>query len=291
MPSDEVLASRAVLDEVNRDQNLRYRLERPLTGGMQSGAWLLSDDAGTAAVLKWSPDRAWADQIIRANSSVAVARRGAYPTPAWLAVGVTSGGLGYQLQEVVAGAPREHLSLSVAIALAEVIEMQAGLDPDPERSWSHYLNIWYRERWTSTVAAVRDVGGEDLVEACTRMLSTHDDPDLPEGDLVHGDFRLSNVLFVDDRVAGVVDIEAVGSGSRVFDYATALDSRSADDTAIAFLVDAAVRATRPGVLARCLVHVVLDLVLFVRDHPETLTSPAGRARELAQRVRLVSENL
>lgn len=291
MPSEAVLASRAVLDEVNRDHNLRYRLERPLTGGMQSGAWVLSDDAGTAAVLKWSPDRAWADQIIRANSSVAAARRGGYPTPAWLAVGVTSGGLGYQLQEVVAGAPREHLSLPVAIELAEVVEMQAGLDPDPQRSWSRYLNTWYRERWTSTVAAVRDAGGEDLVEACTRLLSTHDDPDLPEGDLVHGDFRLSNVLFLGDRVAGVVDIEAVGGGSRVFDYATALDCRSADDAAITFLVGAAVRAAGRGVLARCLVHVVLDLVLFVRDHPETLTSPAGRARELAQRVRFVSENL
>ncbi|WP_454859627.1 phosphotransferase [Promicromonospora soli] len=291
MPSEAVLASRAVLDEVNRDQNLRYRLDQPLAGGMQSGAWLLSDEAGTMAVLKWSPNRAWADQIIRASTSVAVARQGGYPTPAWLTVGVTSDGLGYQLQEVVAGEPRDHLSLPVAAELAEVIEMQAGLDPDPQRSWSQYLNTWYRERWTSTVAAVRDVGGDDLVEACTRLLATHDDPDLPEGDLVHGDFRLSNVLFLGDRVAGVVDIEAVGSGSRVFDYATALDSRSADDAAIAFLVAAAVRAGGRGALARCLVHVVLDLVLFIRDNPATLTSPAGRAHELAQRVRLVSENL
>lgn len=291
MPSDDALLSRTVLDEVNRDHGLRYRLERPLTGGMQSGAWLLWDDAGGTAVLKWSPNRAWASQIVRASSSVALARQHGYPTPAWLAVGVTSDGLGYQVQDVVAGAPRDHLSLAVATELAEVIEMQAGLAPDPQHSWSGYLNTWYQERWTSIVDEVRQAGGGELVEACVRLLATHDDPDLPEEDLVHGDFRLGNVLFVGDRVAGVVDIEAVGSGSRVFDYATTLDCQAADDDAITFLVGAAVRAGGRGALARCLVHVFLDLVLFVRDHPETLTSPGGRARELAQRVRLVSEKL
>lgn len=185
--------------------------------------------------------------------------------------------------------PSEEALLSRTV-LDEVIEMQAGLAPDPQHSWSGYVNTWYQERWTSIVDEVRDVGAEGLVEVCSRLLAMHDGPDLPETDLVHGDFRLSNVLFVGDRVAGVVDIEAVGSGSRVFDYATTLDCRAADDDAIAFLVGAAVRAGGRGALARCLVHVFLDLVLFVRDHPETLTSPAGRARELAERVRLVSES-
>lgn len=61
-----------------------------------------------------------------------------YPTPAWLAAGVTDQGLPYQLQEFVAGSPLPVLDERAADLLLELIDRQAGMDPDPGRNWSEY---------------------------------------------------------------------------------------------------------------------------------------------------------
>jgi aminoglycoside phosphotransferase (APT) family kinase protein len=45
---------------------------------------------------------------------------------------------------------------------------------------------------------------------------------LPCNDLVHHDFNLSNILMHHGGVAGVVDWEAAGRGSRALDFATLL---------------------------------------------------------------------
>src|SRR5215210_2122379 len=87
-----------VLREVNGAHGSTYALLRSLVGGVQSGAWLLQDESGTTAVLKWSPNKSWAGQIQRASRAVATVRLQGYPTPAWLAVGITSSGYGYQVQ-------------------------------------------------------------------------------------------------------------------------------------------------------------------------------------------------
>jgi hypothetical protein len=60
-------------------------------------------------------------------------------------------------------------------------------------------------------------------------------------------------------VTGVIDIEALGSGTRAFDYATLLDYDLADATAVELLVAAGTEVAGPAVLAHCFVHVVLDL--------------------------------
>lgn len=286
-------ATPSILREINRVHRLRYRLVEPLRGGVQSGAWLLVGDNGHPAVLKWSPDRSWSGQTARARNSVRRARRAGYPTPRWLAVGVSSEGFGYQVQQFVIGSVRQRMSVAVARRLVTVLELQDGLDPDPGRSWSRYLHDWYRSEWTRTILRVEEVGegGTELVSVCEEILAFHAYPDLPHRDLVHGDFRLSNILFTGDDLVGVIDIEAIGSGSRVFDYATALDCGDADDEAIALLVEAAVRASEPGVLVYCAAHVFLDLVLFMRDHPSVAASPDHRASDLAHRLRLIATML
>ena len=110
---------------------------------------------------------------------------------------------------------------------------------------------------------------------------------------MHGDFRLANIVFADDAVRGVVDIEALGSGTRVFDYATLLDHDHADDVAVELLVAAGSQVAGPTVLAHCLAHVVLDLAQFMRrrEAPDLIDRVDRQARSLAGRVAFVSRLL
>lgn len=123
----------------------------------------------------------------------------------------------------------------------------------------------FSDEWASTIADVSATGGAgaELVEQASRLLSRYEFPLFPQADLVHGDFRLGNIVFDDDAVSGVIDIEALGSGTRVFDYATLLDDDRADASAVQLLVDAGSDVAGPAVLAHSLVHVFLDLARFM----------------------------
>lgn len=99
--------------------------------------------------------------------------------------------------------------------------------------------------------------------ACQAIMGRYDFPVLPSTDLIHGDFRLGNIMFVDGRVSGVIDIEAVGSGTRVFDYATLLDHEDADDEGVRLLVEAGGEVAGRAALLYCLVQVMLDLILYM----------------------------
>ncbi|MFH8736707.1 MULTISPECIES: phosphotransferase family protein [unclassified Streptomyces] len=257
--------ARAVLREANHAHDKRFQLLHRFDDGVQSGAWLLTDGTGRQAVLKWSPDLSWAPQIERAAAGVAKIRAAGYPTPAWLAVGTSTDGFGYQIQELAPGRTRQQVTASEARLLIGVLELHAGLDPDPQRCWSEFVTtrMTGEELWRQT--AQTGATGRDLVNACERLLAAHGPVTLPTEDLVHGDFRPGNVLFDADRVSGVIDIEALGSGTRVFDYATLLSAHDFTPEALEMLCDAGERVAGPGVLAYCFAQVALDLTVFVHQ--------------------------
>lgn len=263
----EMRAAQAVLSEANDTHGTRFQLDRRFDNGFQSGAWRLTDDSGRGAVLKWSSDRAWAPQIARAAGPVAKIRAAGYPTPEWLAVGTTASGFGYQIQEFVPGRNPSQVGAHEARLLIGVLEMHAGLDPDPQRCWSEYVTRMSAQR-ADLNREVAQTGpmGRRLVQVCEQLIAghaVHGPVALPTGDLVHGDFRPGNILFGAERISGVIDIEALGSGTRAFDYATLLTGGSLTPEAVHLLCAAGEQVAGPGVLAHCFAHVLLDLAAFV----------------------------
>jgi aminoglycoside phosphotransferase (APT) family kinase protein len=105
--------------------------------------------------------------------------------------------------------------------------------------------------------------------------------------MVHGDFRPANVLFDAGRISGVIDIEALGSGTRAFDYATLLDHSDMRPDALELLIRAGSDVAGPAVLRACLAHVVLDLVRFMRDAFASKAQLTERTRTLTTRVETV----
>lgn len=270
------------VQDANARGGVAWQLSGRLVGGAQSGAWRLESDQGTSAVLKLAETVGWTSQILRAEGAVARIRAAGYPTPAWTSLGETATGIGYQIQEIVDGEALDVIGVAEARELIRVLELQRDLDPDPGRCWSDFL----AEEVTSGLsdlqagAAAAGDAGRDLVTACDQLLDpVEGEIRWPRADMVHGDFRMANVLFRRGSVVGVVDIEAIGSGTRVFDYATLLDHSRIDTTALELLFQTAVGIAGADVLRACFARVALDLARFMGT-----AVPPGKEEQLGTRI-------
>ncbi|MFJ4923678.1 phosphotransferase [Streptomyces sp. NPDC088725] len=293
----ETTTARLVLAGVNRAHGGRFRLLNRLNGGFQSGTWLVRDsaDGASLAVLKWSARSSGSGRLPRAAAAVERAAAGGYRTPAWLAAGVTGDGFPYNVQEFVPGSPARRLTAGIAGKLVPLLESQRGLDADPEHCWSRYV----RERLDGTTVGVRrgmagpGARGHRFSAAIDALLAVSGDVELPAHDLVHGDFRLANILFPTKHTPTAVDIEALGSGTRAYDYATLLTEDDVDPAGWDLIRDAGEQVAGPAVLAHCFALAALELVDFVRlrvperlpvvigpltDRAAALTPPRARHR-------------
>nr|WP_238345417.1 phosphotransferase [Actinopolymorpha cephalotaxi] len=255
---------------------------------MQGGAWLLADPEGRPAILKLQEDKPGSRRPWTLLEAVNRMNAAGYPTPRWIAAGVTEAGIRYHVQEFVEGEPSSPLTADKVALLIEVIELHAGLDPDPGNDWNVYVgSVLGGERREDSRALLRGFGppGNDVLAAFDRVLAECGPVRLPAGDLVHGDLNSCNVLLRDGRVSGVIDIDAFGSGTRVIDYAWLLREAYAMDAepeAVRRVRRAGEAVAGPGVLAYCVAATSFDIVRFhVRHAPERLPGLLDRLQLMA----------
>jgi hypothetical protein len=197
-------------------------IERELAGGFQSGAWLVTDPQGCRCVLKTS-GASWAPRVVAAEPLVERLRSNGYPTPRWMGCGRLPDGTGWVLQEFVRGEEPPTLAAALDAGLLELVETQhAGAAPAGAVDWTAYVVVRCGRAGdglrSSIVARAPDtaVPFARLSALCRRAATS----EWPNRDLVHGDFSLQNLLVAGGRITGVVDIEALGCGSRAYDLLT-----------------------------------------------------------------------
>ncbi|MFG2736426.1 phosphotransferase [Streptomyces harbinensis] len=184
------------------------------------------------------------------------------------------------------GSSPRRLTAEVAARLLPVLEQQRDLDIDPEHRGSCYARDRLAGEWDHVRRAVAGSGGEGnrFVAALDALVASFGQVELPSEDLVHGDFRLDNVLLRSGRVAAVIDIAALGSGTRAFDYATLLTVDDIDRTGGNLTRAAGEQVAGPGLLAHCFALAALDLADFVRQRYRDFRGP-----RLFQQVRAQSD--
>jgi aminoglycoside phosphotransferase (APT) family kinase protein len=289
--TDEFHRSQQLLREINHAHGLRLTLRERCPGGV-IGAWLLTDPAGRRAILKRNDGMAHRIEFM--PRLVDRIRSAGYPTPAWLASGVTAYGAAYHIVEFVPGEPMSNSTMTgrIAAQLVEVVEAQVGLDPDPGQNWSRYARTCaFEEGENDPRPVLRRIGnaGVGLLEHFDTLLAPYAAEELPGGDLVHGDFNTCNVLTFNGDVSAVIDVEACGSGTRAVDYAWLLREahvRGAEPDAIATIRRAGEAVAGPGVLAICVAATAFDITRFTYRHsPERLQWLLNGLHRLADDLR------
>lgn len=221
--------------------------------GQSNITTLVSDEVGGEWVLREPPPGSHAQSthdLTREARIVACLADSAIPVPRIIGTGVAPGGNCFYAMERVAGQPLESEADAAALSAAQrrelglrVIETMARLHTiDPEtvglsdlarKSQTPYVGRQIR-RLTSSWDRT---GGRSVHDRTWRAVRTRLDAALPPrapAVLVHGDFRLSNLLVQGADVTAVLDWELSTLGDPLADLAWLLDDwRQPDEPATA----------------------------------------------------------
>jgi hypothetical protein len=269
----------AVLDEVNQQTGAGWQLGDHLEGGYQSGAWRVFDGERTA-VVKWWDRPSWAPRVLQAAPLVEAVIAAGYPTPRWLAVGTTSQGFPFEVQELVQGSASEHAVH--APVLLDLIHLQQSIRLETAVDWTAYMRNAVFDEPDEHQARVMAAGGmaRDVVLLAREVAAPHVDCEIRDDEMVHGDFSLSNILLHEGRVSGVVDIEAIGRGCAVFDLLTPVRQGycwGGDPAAVEMWESEALRTYGPGAVAIAAACHAINILSFGLDKwPDTVQDVAQR---------------
>lgn len=286
-----------VVARINLELGTGYRLVRPLSGGRQGGAWVVTDEtapAGAQWVLTSTLNPGLAARRHETARLVDQLRSRGYPTPQWRAWGAFEDGLAYVIADLFHGATGSWETLR-AETLIDAVERQAGLAAPSQGSWSGYLrDVLSRDTGTRSDVAALGEAGAALLHLVDAASATLDDAPLPETDAVHGDLEAGNILLAHPRnpdgPIGIIDIDACGPGTRAIDYAWLVrdaTAHQAPEPTITRLRDAGIAVAGPEAWAACVAFASLELVGFVARSGNR-TGAAAEIRRLTPLLHEVS---
>lgn len=261
----------SVLTEVNNQVGSRYRWQRPLLGGEQSGAHLVIED-GRSVVLKWEQAGWKADQLLQAFPAVVHATDGGWPAARWLQAGPLHGGGAFLLQDYIQGTPMSHLNTQEIRAVIGANSQQSGLAfrdaPDDSSQLEAVLSGDHE--WKAEVAHFTPAGA-DLIHHGDEVTLWAGHAPIPVSDVVHGDYSSSNILLNQDRSrVTFTDCQSVGRGSRVRDladlYRQSFVYPTPYNSGLSMLRTAAAIVAGPQVFAKCAVAVTYNNLAWWVEH-------------------------
>ena len=212
-----------LLTRINTRHGTQFRLQGRYAAGENEGAFALADARDTPYVLKWNQRPAWLRSIERARRITDHLQAQHVPVPAYT-LADTFEGIAYWIQTGLPGAPPAQLSLAQIQQLLVYIDAQAGQSITSDQNWSAYvLDVVFcgESGWSNSLLKYGPAT-RAVLERLTQLLADKRSTALRSDDIVHGDLVIANVLVSGERVSGIVDWDAAGSGDRCLDFSKLL---------------------------------------------------------------------
>ncbi|MEM7033381.1 MAG: phosphotransferase [Chloroflexota bacterium] len=210
-----------LISHINKHHNAEFQLINRLEGGYQDGAYLLVEPNGQQSVLKCR----FADRAVDVVNQL---HKVGYPVSALRYAGRTNDGPSYWIQDFVNGQPMKEITEDSLTQMFDLNDLQANLKSpkcaQADQSWSRYAHqvVFANESgWNSTIRTYSSEA-ERFIPILERIAYPFSSIQLPETDVVHGDFIPDNLLVQNGKIVGVIDVTYAGYGTRVIDLATLL---------------------------------------------------------------------
>lgn len=256
---------------LNRDTGTAWSPLGRLAGGWSDAVHLVRH-GDTEAVVKIKEGEWWGGQLSRAVTVVDALRANGYPAPVILGIGRFAEDRHYLLTEYIPGERPGRLSPANLDELLAAIETQAQVHPPEIRDWSAMTTLFlnggiadFEFHPTVLDRARRALG------LCSRPV-----PALPTGDFVHGDLTTRNVLARNGRLAGIIDFEGFGRGSRAIDLVNLLQDVAGRPELADRVARRAIEAGGADTFLACVAHRVLAGLSWTTERPHLLPGTIRR---------------
>lgn len=285
---DQMTNSGAILAEVNTATGDTWELDGRFAQGRLEGAWRVRRNS-VVAVMKWHDPRSAAPYNPDAPAVVEYLRSEGYPTPRWLAAGVTDGGVHWSLQELADGEPLRELDQRSAEIFMELADWHRELRLPTDFGWNQYIREHlYGPHPTHKRLKTGGPNVSRLLETVLSLAFSYEDTPLPADEMVHCDLNVGNVLTVDGKLTAVVDIDGAGLGCAAYDLlspaATGV-SWASDPVAIDRLVQHGLRSYGPGPVTVAIACLVIEKTIwYQRADPNQVEQHAERHLDWVSRL-------
>lgn len=280
---NQTVKAGSVLEHVNEATGSSWRAGARFAGGVLEGAWQVRD-GDRVAVLKWHDPASDAPYNPDAPAIVEHLRRSGYPTPAWLAWGVTDDGEAWSIQDLVEGEPLPALDVGSASVFVELVDRQRALRLPTESNWNPYIRAHLVEGHRLHRRLAK--GGENvqrLLAASVALANRYTDTPMPEDEMVHSDLNVSNLLMRDGRLVAVVDVDGAGRGCAAYDLLSAAVngvSWRSEPAAVEHLLAHGLETYGSGPIAIVLGCLLIETTAWYQyADPDTIEARAGRHLE------------
>ncbi len=151
-------------------------------------------------------------------------------------------------------------------------DLQADLNPHADTdNWSRYAHNVVFANESGWAGHIRAYSSETsvLLAAMEAAVQPYVHIELPQTDVVHGDFTPDNLLIANGQITAVIDATYAGYGTRVIDLVTLLHYAYAFDYGTHVrqqLYSKSVHIAGQGVLAICLVYRTMAMLDWAIDH-------------------------
>lgn len=201
---------------INEVESTSFRMVGSLAGGA-TGAYAL--EPGPCVLKIRRGNMAW--WVRRGQITVDSLRAVGYPAPEFLHIGEIDETT-FWITERLPGTPMaEALTWDTLPLLLELVDRTADVRPATGQDWSVAMKkvpLDDEFGWCELISS-QSADAARLIDELQAVIEPLRDANIPNDDAVHGDFGPHNVLVDKGRVTAVVDCEAPGRGTRIYDLA------------------------------------------------------------------------